>query len=80
MRSKIERAYLELDHQYFEKKLMALGEEIESLEFHFEKIKDDQSQLDTIIDTYFQRTQTLPSPLKLLFDYSTKLFELIEPF
>ena len=42
-----------MDKTYFEKKLTLMGDEMESVIFRFEKIKEDQLLLDNIIDSYF---------------------------
>ena len=69
-----------MDRKHFDKKVQAMGEEMESLEFRFERIKDDHLQVDNVIEKFFPDNQVLPTPIKQLFDLSTKLFDSIEPF
>jgi hypothetical protein len=55
-----------------------MSEDIESLTFKYECIKEDQTQLDNIIDSYFTENDSLPEPIKILFDYGTKILDGIE--
>lgn len=46
-------------------------EEMESLEFKFERHKDDQRIVDEVIDSFFESHESLPSPIRKIFNMST---------
>jgi hypothetical protein len=57
-----------------------MGDEIESLEFKYEKYRDDQKQIDSTIDLYFQSVDGIPVSVKRIYDFNTRLFDYSDSF